>query len=426
MFRKTVLAAGAASAALCGAAAAADISAPVRAPAAVYTSPAPVWSWEGFYVGVHGGYASGDADVLAGVGGDGSGSPKGGFGGVQIGYNYLFASNWLLGAQFDASFGDVNDSTAPFPSSNFKVDRFGTARGRLGYVHGPWLIYGTAGTAWANTKWTTSTGPISTDRMQIGWAGGVGFEYAFAPNWSANVEYLYADFGDARRTVAGAPVNTDLTMSMVRAGLNYHFGGVGRVAAAPAASPYGATTAWNGPYIGLHGGYGWGAFKSDIPAGSTDLDPAGGFGGFQGGYNWQFAPSWVIGLESDASWGSIKDSTGPDKIKIDEMGTARGRLGYAVDKALIYGTGGLAWAHVDSTTAGGTLISDHYLLGWTAGAGVEYRFAPRWSAKVEYAYMDFPDVSETIVGGTIHDKLDIHAVKIGLNYQASLLNLFNR
>jgi outer membrane immunogenic protein len=423
MLGKAVLAAGVTSAALCGAAVAADM--PARAPASVYTSPAPVWTWEGFYVGVHGGYASGDVDVLAGVGGNGSGSPKGGFGGFQLGYNYLFASNWLLGAQFDASFGDINDSTAPFSPSNFKVEQFGTARGRLGYVHGPWLIYGTAGTAWANTKWNTA-GASNVDRTQVGWAGGLGVEYAFAPNWSANVEYLYADFGEARRTIAGAQVNTDLTMSMVRAGLNYHFGGAGRVAAAPAASPVSATTAWNGPYIGLHGGYGWGAFKSNIPAGTTNLDPAGAFGGFQGGYNWQFAPSWVIGLESDASWGSIKDSAGADKIKIDEVGTARGRLGYAVGKTLLYGTGGLAWAHVDSTTAGGLLISDHYLLGWTAGAGVEYRFAPRWSAKVEYAYMDFPDISETFGGGTIHDKLDVHTVKIGVNYQASLLNLFQQ
>jgi outer membrane immunogenic protein len=392
---------------------------PARAPASVYTSPTPVWSWEGFYAGVHGGYASGDTDVMAGV--NASGSPKGGFGGFQLGYNYLVTASWLLGFEADASFGDINDSTPPLASSNFKVDQFGTVLGRFGYVHGPWLIYATAGTAWANTKWTSATGPISADRTLIGWAGGLGVEYAFLPNWSAKVEYLYADFGDMRRTIGGGAINSDLTMSMVRAGLNYHFGG-GR--AAPAQAPAYATTTWTGPYIGVHGGYGWGDFKSTVAGGVTNLDPAGAFGGFQGGYNWQFAPKWVIGLESDSSWGSIKESAGANKVEIDTMGSARGRLGYAMNRTLLYGTGGLAWAHVDSTTAGGGIVSDRYLLGWTAGVGVEYRFAPRWSAKVEYAYMDFPDVSETAGVTTFHDKLDIQTIKIGVNYQASLLSMF--
>jgi outer membrane immunogenic protein len=105
------------------------------------------------------------------------------------------------------------------------------------------------------------------------------------------------------------------------------------------------------------------------------------------------------------------------------MGTVRGRLGYAMNRTLLYGTGGLAWAHVDSTTEG-SIVSDDYLLGWAAGGGVEYKFARRWSAKVEYIYMDFPEVSETALLTTFKDKLDVHTVKLGLNYQASLFGLF--
>jgi outer membrane immunogenic protein len=423
MFKKTVLAAGVASISFCGAAAAADI--PARK-APIYTNPAPVSSWEGFYAGVHGGYASGDVDVVAGVGPTGSGSPKGGFGGFQIGYNYLVTPNWLLGYEVDASFGDINDTTSPLPASNFKVDTFGTGRGRIGYVHGPWLLYATAGTAWAKPDWSAGGGAIDINRAHIGWTGGVGVEYAFLPNWSAKVEYLYADFGETRRTFGATPINTDLTMSMVRAGVNYHFGGVAKqVAALSAGTPAPAAIDWTGPYIGLHGGYGWGDFKSTVSGlgATTNLDPAGAFGGFQGGYNWQFAPKWMIGLESDSSWGSIKESAGATEVEIDEMGTVRGRLGYAMNKTLLYGTGGLAWAHVDSTTAG-PVASDRYLLGWTAGAGIEYRFAPRWSAKVEYAYMNFPNAGETVAGATVNDKLDVQTIKVGLNYQASLLGLF--
>ena len=69
------------------------------------------------------------------------------------------------------------------------------------------------------------------------------------------------------------------------------------------------------------------------------------------------------------------------------------------------------------------VTSDRYLLGWTAGAGVEYAFAPRWSAKLEYAYMDFGTASETVPGGVLREKLDVHTVKVGLNYHASLLGL---
>jgi outer membrane immunogenic protein len=417
MFCKVVAAVALTWVAFCGAAGAADL--PAKAPA--YLNPKPVSSWEGLYVGVHGGYASGNADVVGG-GATGSGSPKGGFGGFQIGYNYLITPNWLLGTEADASFGDINDSTTNFAPSTFKANTFGTVRGRLGYVHGPWLIYGTAGTAWANTEWS-APGPISTDRTQVGWTGGVGVEYAFAPNWSAKVEYLYADFGDSRRNVGlgATPVNTDLTMSMVRAGVNYHFGNFG-AAPPPSAAPVYAAASWTGVYIGLHGGYGWGNLHTAAAGATTDLDPGGAFGGFQTGYNWRVSPNWVIGAETDSSWGSIKDDSGAANVKIDSMGTARGRLGYAMNNVLLYGTGGLAWAHVKSTTTG-PVVSDQYMLGWTAGAGVEYQFAPRWSAKIEYAYMDFGKVRET--GGTpFTDKLDVHTIKLGLNYQASLLGLF--
>lgn len=419
-----VVAAAVASVAFSVAANAADI--PARRPVPALVTPAPVWSWEGFYVGIHGGYASGDADVRLGAT-TASSSPKGGFGGVQVGYNYLFTPRFLLGYEMDASFGDINDNTSPLSPSNLKVNTFGTLRGRLGYVQGPWLLYGTFGTAWARTEWSVPAFPLRTDRTHVGWTGGVGVEYAFSRNWSAKAEYLYADFGDTRRTVGATAANTDVNMSTFRLGLNYHFGTFGDVtptSALPVKAPV-RVAAWTGPYIGLHGGYGSGDFRASVGGASTNLDPDGGFGGIQGGYNWQFAPNWVFGLEGDSSWGSLKDTSGATKVEIDSMGTGRGRLGYAFNNLLLYGTGGLAYAHVKST-ATGPATSDHYMLGWTAGAGLEYQFMPRWSAKIEYAYMDFGDVSETVGVTGLHDKLDAHMVKVGLNYQASLLSLFSR
>lgn len=419
--KKSAVAAVAASVVWSGSALAADM--PVKAPAPIIANPSSVWSWDGVYVGVHGGYASGDVDVQLGAA-SGSGSPKGGFGGLQIGYNYMLTPNWLVGTEVDASFGDINDSVSGFTPSGFKTDTFGTVRGRLGYVQGPWLLYGTAGTAWANTEFRLPAAPVRTDRTQIGWTAGVGLEYAFAPRWSAKIEYLYADFGDSRRLYGVVtPANTDVTLSMVRLGLNYRFGSFSNSASAmPVKAQAVPAGRWNGSYIGVHGGYGRGNYETSVAGAATNLDPDGGFGGIQTGYNWQFAPNWVLGAETDTSWGSLKDSAGATQVKIDSMGTARARLGYAVNNVLLYGTGGLAWAHIDSDIAG-PVSSDTFALGWTAGAGVEYEFASRWSAKLEYAYSDFGRVREQVGAANLSEKVDVHTVKVGLNYHASLLGL---
>jgi outer membrane immunogenic protein len=420
MFCKIVAAAAVVSVALCGAAGAADIAPRTS----VYTSPTPVSMWDGIYVGIHGGHGWGDVDVRIAAA-PGSGSPKGSFGGVQFGFNYMITPNWLVGSEVDASFGDISDNTAPFAPSNFEVDVFGTARGRLGYAHGPWLLYVTGGMAWAKPEWTVPGG-VRNERAHVGWTGGLGVEYLFAPNWSVKAEYLYADFGETRRNVGGAvPVDTDLTMSMVRLGLNYHFGQIGSAASAstmPVKAPMRTAPRWTGAYVGIHGGYGFGDFDYSVVGAPGSLDPSGAFGGIQTGYNWQLAPTWMIGFETDSSWGAIKDSGAGDKIEIDAMGTVRGRLGYVMNNTLLYGTGGFAWAHLNDRT-GVVVTSDRYVLGWTAGAGVEYQFAPRWSAKVEYAYMDFGTVSEIVGAAVLREKVDVHTVKVGLNYHASLLGL---
>ena len=75
------------------------------------------------------------------------------------------------------------------------------------------------------------------------------------------------------------------------------------------------------------------------------------------------------------------------------MGTVRGRVGYAFDQVLIYGTGGYAWADNRMTASAlGVSVSDsHFHSGWTVGAGVEVMFAPKWSVKAEYLYRSFAE-----------------------------------
>ena len=117
---------------------------------------------------------------------------------------------------------------------------FGTARARLGYAQDSWLIYATGGYAYANleTNALATAGPLSASfsqrEIRSGWTAGAGIEVGFAPNWSAKLEYLYADFGNVRTTWLAPTVpllpplpalNDDarLTMNVVRAGVNYRF-----------------------------------------------------------------------------------------------------------------------------------------------------------------------------------------------------------
>lgn len=412
---KRFLLGGVAVLALLTSADAADV--PTRSP--VFTKVAPAWSWAGQYIGIHGGYAWASDDITSNLATTGEVSPSGGVIGFQLGYNYHLSPRWVVGYEIDASFGDLSARGAGAASPLVDINSFGTARARFGYANGPWLLYATGGVAWAFTDISLGAA-FSLERPHVGYAVGAGVEYALSQNWSAKIEYLFADFGDARSTINGPQVDADLTMNIVRAGLNYRFANW-----APAKSPGFVTKApvavagWNGPYIGVHAGYGWGSLDSS-PIAILD-DARGAFGGIQSGYNWQLSRNWVVGLEGDTSWGSIDQSIGANNVEIDALGTARARLGYTTGNILFYATGGLAWARANSVA--GIDRRDHFYIGWAAGAGVEYAFNSRWSAKVEYLYADFGTVNDINAGVARNASLEAQTVRVGLNYRAGIFDL---
>ncbi|WOH85322.1 outer membrane beta-barrel protein [Bradyrhizobium sp. BEA-2-5] len=176
------------------------------------------------------------------------------------------------------------------------------------------------------------------------------------------------------------------------------------------APPPAAIYNWTGFYVGGFGGY------ASENSGTPSME--GGFGGGTIGYNWQ-AGNIVYGLEVDAAGADIDASVSTlgvtARSKIDSLGTVRGRIGWAVNNVLFYGTGGYAWIdNKISGTAGGLTISDSkFHSGWTVGAGVEAFFAPQWSVKGEYLYRSLG--SETYFGvpsGT----LELHSAQFGVNY----------
>ena len=193
---------------------------------------------------------------------------------------------------------------------------------------------------------------------------------------------------------------------------------------APPAAPYSKAPAivapltnWTGFYVGAMGGY----------ASENTSDPfgiKGGFGGGTIGYNWQFN-QFVVGVEADGAGADINNSITALGVtvaaKADALATFRGRAGVAFDQVLLYGTGGLALADVTvSASAPGVAISDSKTLtGWTAGAGVEWMFLPRWSVKAEYLYRSLSGqtfFATQLPPGVSSGTLNINSGQVGINF----------
>jgi outer membrane immunogenic protein len=169
---------------------------------------------------------------------------------------------------------------------------------------------------------------------------------------------------------------------------------------------------WAGFYIGAHGGYGWST--------SQGIDAKGGFGGGQIGYNFQTG-NFVFGIEGDFAGSGISqtdDSLGITvSVKNDALASLRGRAGIAYNTLLFYGTGGGGWGHnkISVDVGGVTASSDSWQSGWSAGGGVEWAFAPSWSAKVEYLHYGLG--SANFFGALPSGNIDINTVKLGINYR---------
>lgn len=272
-----------------GAASAADLI--VKAPV---VAPVPVFSWTGVYIGIGGGSGWGtkeyswnqDATIAAlnqqgypffppplGSFGNTQGSHpiSGGFFGGQIGGNWQIG--WaVLGVQADAHWADINGKGSCFDpgaglgaaafgvsyNCSAKVSSFGSVTGRLGAAFDRALIYAKGGWAWEQSKLDLSVSGVtwaladpaasisasSLNQSRSGWTWGAGIEYAFAPNWSAFIEYDYFNFGTAAvnsshlltspaiavavpaaPTTYAYPIQTDVTehFQVIKAGVNFRY-----------------------------------------------------------------------------------------------------------------------------------------------------------------------------------------------------------
>ena len=212
---------------------------------------------------------------------------------------------------------------------------------------------------------------------------------------------------------------------------------------------------------------------------SFSIDPSGVIGGGQVGYNWQFAATWVAGLEADIQGSGMSHNQSclfpcgasvltlntipfnffpvtfsalSEEHKIDWFGTVRGRFGYAAGPVFIYATGGFAYGEVTRkgnvvgqtgiilapgtvlNTFAGSYSASSTQAGWTVGGGVEGKVSSNWSVKAEYLYLDLGSTTDNFstfytgggVGGPFTGQAGFRTVtasfrenifRAGLNYK---------
>jgi len=199
---------------------------------------------------------------------------------------------------------------------------------------------------------------------------------------------------------------------------------VGRYGDVPTLVP-GISFNWTGLYFGANVGYGRGSNGPSVSGpgivGSASETLSGAIGGGQLGFNWQ-VNNWVFGIETDiqasGQTGSVLYAGIAQSDKNPWFGTARGRLGVAFDRWLVYTTAGAAYGENTRDLTGAVAASIFKTtVGFTAGGGVETAFSTNWSAKLEYLYVDIGTVSGLIGKFTVTSNYADNVVRVGVNYK---------
>ena len=215
---------------------------------------------------------------------------------------------------------------------------------------------------------------------------------------------------------------------------------------------------WTGFYVGgnigiaLDGGntrfVNWTASGFDPGPTFDRSSSTSAIGGIHGGFNWQAAPAWLLGVEADWDWTSLgKTDSAPINFggvpfgvsntsvtdHINWLASVRGRVGYVMDSTMLYATGGVAWTHQELS---GFLQPNNAALvapystsntktGWVAGAGIEHIMAAQWIVRAEWLHYGFSgatvaDACAAIgcpgTGFITYGRTNIDTLRVGVSY----------
>jgi outer membrane immunogenic protein len=187
---------------------------------------------------------------------------------------------------------------------------------------------------------------------------------------------------------------------------------------------------WTGFYLGLNGGYGFGQSSWNTALGTVGgFKTDGGLAGGTAGFNYQWG-QFVVGIEGDGDWQNIRGTqttagpcvtvgVGSCNTASNWISTIRGRAGFAVNRALIYATGGAAFTDVKAWTAASPFGGGSEP-GWTGGGGVEFAMTDSWTVKLEYLYAKFQSAtcpaSSCSAAAPATVSLNENIVRVGVNY----------
>jgi len=200
---------------------------------------------------------------------------------------------------------------------------------------------------------------------------------------------------------------------------------------------------WTGIYVGVNGGWGDGIsnWTNNLSSTTGVTGETGGFSvsgylaGGTAGANYQIG-SWVYGIEGDFDWAHLTGNSGStcgalfDALQTNQgcetesewLATLRGRVGYALDNILLFGTAGAAVSRIKTGLIPPSTFDSSTEAGWTVGAGLEVGFAPNWTAKVEYLFVDLPNPTCTtttncgaVAGSTV--SFNENMVRAGINFK---------
>jgi outer membrane immunogenic protein len=190
---------------------------------------------------------------------------------------------------------------------------------------------------------------------------------------------------------------------------------------------------WTGFYAGIAGGNGFGRTDHfDFATGGVAThDVNGPLVGGEAGYDYQIGPL-VIGLLADADYANINGATvcptaaNTCETRDNFLGSVRGKVGYAFNQFLVFGTGGVGFQDVrynefvTGTGANAGFPQTFFKTGFTAGGGLAYQVVPGWAIKAEYVYYGFG--TSTAGAGTIDPasaialRTNVHTVRFGFDY----------